>query len=484
MARLRDFDAGERVSGVSAMRGRVLRAIGAEGIGQLLNISIRLLLVPLYLWAWGVEVYGEWLILTALAGLFGLADLGGQLYFINRMTEAWTKRQLDEFQNVFSTGMFFLIISSSILLILAAFALSIPGIPVWLGIKSTDSEVVYWVMLVMCFRMLASLPLGLLLGVFRATGAQATSVMYGNLMLLFQLISASAVLILEGGMVLMALTEVIGLFLVSMLVVFDLRRRLPTEMRLVCMHRPQMNILRLAWGPSLHFLAIQLAMATLIQGSVIVVAKVMGPSEVAIFSTMRTVTNLVTRLLGMLSHSAWPEFTRLNSNGEGNQLQSLFRTILNTSTLMGLLYVGAVELFGSQIFDVWLGNHLLYDSSAMYMMGALVVFTCQWTIGGNLLMATNQHSEYARVQLPVNFFALSLSYYGGLNFGLIGFVGGLLLGQSFVMIFFTAWILTKKSWVKASQSMLANFVFSIIFLTLFYIVIARDAEINLIFFLW
>lgn len=439
------------MTGESAMRGRILRAIGAEGVGQLLNVAVRLLLVPLFLAAWGPQTYGEWLILTAVAGWFSLADLGGQLYFINRMTEAWAQHKLDEFQKIFATGLFFFGVSSAVLMSLAAALLTAPVIPNWLGIQRTDSDVVYWVLIIMCLRVLASLPLGLLLGVYRATGAQATSVMYGNLMLLVQLIAGAAVLMSNGGMVLMALTEVLGLFIVSSVVIFDLRRRMPAGVRLFWPIHPQMSILQNAWSPSLHFLSIQLAMAVMIQGSVIVVAKAMGPLEVVVFSIMRTIANLVSRFLGMMAHSAWPEFTRLHSQGENQRFQELFHTILLASTLAGLLFLGLVQLFGNQLFELWLGKQLPYETQSMLMMGALVVFTNTWTLGGNLLMATNRHHDYARVQLPVNVIALGAAYLGGRAFGMEGFIGGLILGQSVPMTVLTAWMLRRNAWREASR---------------------------------
>lgn len=455
------------MTGESDMRGRILRAIGAEGVGQLLNVAVRLLLVPLFLAAWGPATYGEWLILTAVAGWFGLADLGGQLYFVNRMTEAWAQQKLEDFQKIFVTGLFFFGVSSAVLMSVAAAVLTAPVIPNWLGIERTNTDVVYWVLIIMCLRVLASLPLGLLLGVYRATGAQATSVMYGNLMLLVQLIAGAAVLMSSGGMVLMALTEVVGLFVVSAVVVLDLRRRMPAGVRLFWPIHPQMSILQDAWSPSLHFLGIQLAMAVMIQGSVIVVAKAMGPLEVVVFSVMRTIANLVSRFLGMMAHSAWPEFTRLHSQGETRRFQALFRTILLASTLAGLLFLGSVQLFGSQLFALWLGKQLPYETQSMLMMGALVIFTNTWTLGGNLLMATNRHSDYARVQLPVNMFALGVAYLGGRWFGLEGFIGGLIFGQSVPMIVLTAWMLRRNAWGEASRYLGAQAALVLILLPLY-----------------
>jgi O-antigen/teichoic acid export membrane protein len=208
-------------------------------------------------------------------------------------------------------------------------------------------------------------------------------------------------------------------------------------------------------------------MAVMIQGSIIVLAKAMGPFEVVIFSTMRTIANVVSRFLAMISHSAWPEFTRLYINQESKRLQALFQSILFVSTLAGLLYLGAVQFFGSKVFDLWVGGRLPYETLVMLMMAVLVVLTNQWTLGGNLLMATNRHREYARVQLPVNITALGIAYLGACWLGLEGFIGGLILGQSVPMIILTVRSFRRNFWWDASRSVILQTLLVLMLLPLY-----------------
>ena len=39
----------------------------------------------------------------------------------------------------------------------------------------------------------------------------------------------------------------------------------------------------------------------------------MGPIQVVLFSTLRTMVNLIRSFLDQLSHAAWPEMTRLDA---------------------------------------------------------------------------------------------------------------------------------------------------------------------------
>ena len=436
-----------------SMRGRILRSFGADTLGQVLNVGIRLMLVPLFLSTWGAEAYGEWLILTAVAAWFALGDFGAQLYFINRLTAEWAAGRIDVFQKVLSTGLLLFIIFSGLLLGVALLAVSWLPIGPWLELKTVDHDLIKAILLLMALRFSVSLPFGLFLGIYRAIGIQATSVMYGNLILMIQFVASGLALLAGGGMVLLASLEVVPILLVSIAVIWDLRRRLPKEVRLFALANADRSILRTAISPSLHFLGLQLSMAIIIQGSVIVVAKTLGPVEVAIFSSMRIVANAMSRFMGLLAHAAWPEITRLASLGEDERLAKLFTIILNLAFFVGLCYLVLIVNFGQIVYLWWLNNSLPYDFWVMYLLGCQVVMTVLWTWGGNLLMATNRHEEYARWQFPVNLVALFLSYWGAVEFGLLGAVAGLFAGQLLPMLFIVYFLLKQKGWHQIAFSL-------------------------------
>lgn len=438
------------------MHGRIMRSFGADALGQMLNIGIRLLLVPLFLSTWGAESYGEWLILTAFAAWFSLGDLGGQLYFINRMTADWASGRRKDFQRVYSTGLALFVASSSLLFGAVAVLLAVLPASVWLGLKSLDPELAKAILLLMAFRFSISLPVGLLLGIYRAIGLQATSVMYGNLILMIQFVATALALLSGGGMLLLASLEALPFLLLIPILIWDLRRRMSNEFSLAAFNKADRTIMLSAISPSLHFLVLQLSAALMIQGSVIVLAKTLGPVEVAIFSSMRIVANVMSRFIGMFSHASWPELTRLASLGENEKLSRLFRAILLVALFAGLFYLGLIVNYGEHLYRWWLGGKLPYESTVMFLLSTQVILTVMWTWGGNLLMATNRHEGYSRLQVIVNFIALLLCYFFSLNYGLLGGVIGLFAGQYFPMLFIVIWYLTRNGWSEISRDLVIS----------------------------
>lgn len=446
------------------MRGRILRSLGADTLGQLLNIGIRLMLIPLFLSTWGAAAYGEWLILTALAAWFALGDLGGQLYFINRLTAEWAGGKIDQFQRVLSTALLLFIVISGVMLCIVLLALSWLPLVSWLGVKVVDHDIAKAVLLLMALRFLVSLPFGILLGIYRAIGTQATSVMFGNLVLLLQFVASAVALLAGAGMLFLAALEVLPLVLVLAVVMLDLRRRLPKEVGLFVLSKADKSIFLSAISPSLHFLGLQVSAAMMVQGSILVLAKTLGPIEVATFSSMRTASNVMARFMGMLAHSAWPEITRLASLGQGLDLEKLFRLVLHLALLVGICFLVVIAHSGENLYIWWLNGSLPYDYWAMYLLSCQVVITILWTWGGNLLMATNSHAQYARWQFPVNLLALFLCYYGSVKFGLFGAVAGLFAGQSLPMLCIVAWLLIKKGWHQMARTLVGTALVGLIIL--------------------
>ena len=74
-------------------------------MGQLINIASRIVLVPLFLLAWGADIYGEWLLLSSMVAYLSLTEMGGQSYIVNRMTQAYAGRDDALFRKILHTGL-------------------------------------------------------------------------------------------------------------------------------------------------------------------------------------------------------------------------------------------------------------------------------------------------------------------------------------------------------------------------------------------
>jgi hypothetical protein len=70
----------------AGLKAKLLRNLGANAYGQAITILIQLVSVPLYLHYWGKQLYGEWLILSAIPAYLALSDIGFASVTANDMT--------------------------------------------------------------------------------------------------------------------------------------------------------------------------------------------------------------------------------------------------------------------------------------------------------------------------------------------------------------------------------------------------------------
>jgi len=428
---------------------------------------MRVILVPLFIITWGAEAYGEWLILTAVIVLFSLGDFGGQLYYVNRLTEEWAKKNNAGFQEVFSTGL--CVFLASFLLIFSISVAGIYALPLesWLKLKTITPWELNIIILIMVFRFLIALPIGLFQGVYRAIGLQGISVMYSNIMLLIQFLASIYALLQGASMIWLAFIEVVPYCMVLPLIILDLKRRMPKEFLLTNLRGASYLVFHKSISPSIHFLVLQLSSGLMIQGVILVIASVLGPIEVAIFSSMRIVANVMSRVMGMIANAAWPEVTKLATVHANKKLLQLFKIVQILTLYFGACYVFLIINYGSELFEWWLRGKLPFDFWVMYFLACQVLLGALVTWGSNILMATNNHEEFVRWQLAINLGALGATYIGCVEFGMVGGVI-LLIGAQFIPQALLVYKMqSKNKFNLISKNFLGTLILALVILPLF-----------------
>lgn len=425
----------------STLRSRMIKGLGANLVGQLLNLLSRLALPPLFLHAWGVDIYGEWLLLSSFVAYLSLSDLGGQLYVVNRLTQAHAGRDMDLFRTLLRTGLAIFLVVPAIFFLGFVLFINLYHVESIFGIVKTSHQEVLWVLIVLAFQFLFSLPHGILLGVYRAVGMYPRGVMLGNMIPLLQLVMTALLLWEQSSMLVIAGIQLVPYVLVAVVALIDLEKRFP-ELQ-VCSLRGVSFRLALSFvRPSLYFLIIQLAQMVSIQGSVLAVGAALGSAQVVLFGVLRTMVFSARQILGLLSHPAWPEITRLDALGEKKKLRRLFLIVFNMTMLATLAIATILHLFGNEIFRLWLGDKVPYSQSAMDMFLVYVLFNVLWTTCSHLPMALNRHASLARLSLLASVSGVALAYVGGINFGLEGAVAGMLIGEAV----FVTWYIPLLVW--------------------------------------
>ena len=414
---------------MNGARNNPLRRFRRGALAGLLSSLIgsvdQLVLVPLFLFAWSPELYGEWLTLCAVAAYVVFADLGLSSYVVNRLTQEHAQEAREEFLRTLHSALAFTLTVSAALLVAAVAAALVLPLDALLGIELLDSTGLLVTLIALQFVL--SLPRGLVLGVYRAVGEYDRGAMLANVRRVASCAITALLLAVGATPLVVAAGLILPLIAVLAFALVDLGRR-HAWLRFGVGERVP-GLARTFLRPSVLFLGVQLSLVLVHQGSTIAVGALFGAGAVAAFATTRTLANLVRQLTGTLSNALWPELTRLAAQGRRETLQEVHGVFVKGLTALALTAALFLSEAGPALYGAWTRDALELDPLLFGGFLCLMVAQTPWTSSSYLLLATNRHEELARRQLLAAVAALTLGVSLSAWFGPRGLVLGILCAE-------------------------------------------------------
>lgn len=402
------------------MKARIARAIVSDTLSQIINLVSRVITIPLFISNYGAAIYGEWITIIALTGWLSFADFGGQLYFVNQMTIHSSQDDFKSLQRTYTTGLYTFIFSSVVLFAIFCFIAAMTPILSYFEISALGDQQAKLVLFIITLKLFLDLPGGMLYGLYRSIGKQATSLMWQNLSAIATLGTTLVILSAKLPLVDLAVAEFASALFVYFLACIYIRSFIPKSFTLFSCRFFCRKELAFAASPSFHFLLIQLSSLLSVQGSVLLISHLLGSYQVAVYSTVKVIASLVSRCVGIFSHAVWPEITRLYSLNEKVRLLRLIGYSNIVSFVIGSLYIVALSVFGRQLFHLWISDKLQFNPQIIVQFSLISVLVSITSIFYNLLMATNSHKISSLVTLIATVVGFLLQYPLGLYFSLTG----------------------------------------------------------------
>lgn len=373
------------------LKAKLLRNLGANAYGQLITILIQLVSVPLFLHYWGVELYGEWLILSAIPAYLALSDIGFASVAANDMTmrvaNGDRKGALAVYQSIW------LFISGVSLLVGAVLALAIYNLPVAekFAITHINEVQIRQTLVVLMLYVLVGLQSGVLHAAFRAAGRYAYGTTLGNTVRLAEWVVSMIGLLLGGGVLAIAMltlaTRLLGLLL-TWLMLHKQERWL-----YLGTHAASMQQVRQLLKPAVAFMAFPLGLALSLQGMVLIIGMTLGSAAVVVFSAYRTLTRLLVQVIATLNHSVWPEISAAYGAKQMDLLRQLHRKGSSIALWIALIAVAALAVLGEWFVDVWTRHAFEQNHFLFALLLATTFLNVFWQTSWIVLMATNQHQK-------------------------------------------------------------------------------------------
>jgi O-antigen/teichoic acid export membrane protein len=346
---------------------RLLHGTGAGAVAYGLGIVSNLLLLPLYLRFWSVAVYGEWMALYSVVMYLGNLDFGVTTAAITAARMAHASKDWETFKRVQGTAWAAaLAIAGLGGVVVAILSLFYFHIDRWLGLKVMGHRDARLVFSCLAIALLANIPGRQLIAVYTATGSFAKCQWLYNAYSLLSCITTAVALAAGAGPV--SLAVVISATSLST-IVFSMWLLRRGDARLY--PRLQDSSLRTAHtlaSPTGQYGIWMLASMLTLQGPVIVLSRMLGGPAVALFTTTRTVANVVRGTLVLLRAPLAPELSAVAVLPSKDALRRLFRFTVGIDVAIAISLTAVLWSAGTWLIRFWSHGRISPDPLLLHLL--------------------------------------------------------------------------------------------------------------------
>jgi O-antigen/teichoic acid export membrane protein/GT2 family glycosyltransferase len=406
---------------------RVTHGVLANMLGQVINASGQVLLVPVFLAYWREQLYGEWLSLSAAVAYLSMLDFGMQMFLVNRMNQHYVRQEYKEHTRILHSALLFsLLLSATALALVIPLAVFMP-LEKGFGFSRTPHGTAALVMVLLCMQVVGMIPHGLLSGCYRTIQEYARGQMVNNVRMLSTIALTVLVVAAGGGIVELAATQLAVLALSATWIFGDLRIR--HKEIAVGLSAANLRLAISFLGPSSLFLLIQAAAAVTIQGSVLMVSALFGAASVAVFVPVRTLANLIRQATGALHSALCPEVTALESSRQYQALRNLHLMTSKALVLGSVCAAVFLHFTARNVILLWTHRESIFDARLMDAFLLLLVSQAPWLTSSLVLAASNNHRRLSICYFVSAVAGLGLGIIGAQHFGMPGIVYGIWLAD-------------------------------------------------------
>lgn len=428
-------------SGVS-IAGRVARGLGALSLTAVVQALGQIAIVPVALYAWGKIRYGEWIVLTGLVTVLRLTDLGLQTFVVNRMCANFARGDRAELQRDLSNALRVQIPLVLVIALACALILSVLPLGPLLGLHTITGTGLYLVAMLLIIELLLGVPMGVLAGVYRATGRLARGGVIGACQQFALIVSTVALIAGNAPFITVAVVRVAIGVLVSIWIVYDLQRLYPWLHLFPRDGKWRDGAAMIA--PGLFFILIPLADYLSTQVTLLVVQGSLAGGEVTRLATHRTAVNVAVMASGLLTSSMWPELNSLHACAQRDRLIKAHRSLARLNLwLVGMVAMATLPLL-PLIYPSWTAGRLTVEPWTLAFLVGRIILWGGWSASMILLCAINRQKSVAIALIGTGSLTSILSLWLVPKIGISGAALAQLVGDVCVAAWLIPWLATKE----------------------------------------
>lgn len=382
--------------------------MSANTYSMLTTIISQLAGVLILLHSWGGQLYGEWLVLSAIPIYLSLVNLGYASSIANDMTTRIAHDDQEGTLVAFHSLIALISVTALAAAVIAGIALIIFPVAGWLHLAGLSASSVRWVLILLAIEVLIQLFGGISSAGYRAAGEYGLGATLNATVILFQNVAIWSAA-LSGFGIVGAAVAFLSVRVTGTLIVTGILLRRHPWLRLG-FGRARLGYIRLLLTPSIASLMIPISNALKNQGLLLVVNALLGPISVVMFSVLRTLTRLSLRLVSVVSRSIEPEVARAEGNKNRALQRRLYLAGLRGSLWLSVLAGIALFFFGNVILKVWTYGEVPMHQTLFFLLLVASVISAIWSVPLTMLHALNRHQRAATVYVLSGIIVLVIAW--------------------------------------------------------------------------
>jgi O-antigen/teichoic acid export membrane protein len=406
---------------------RLMLGFLTSWVGKLSSTVIQFVQIPVFLHFWSVPLYGEWMIVNSIPAYLSFSNVGFGSVAGNEMTMLVARDDRDAALRIFQSCWWLIaIICTATIVLLSGTLYYLPASRL-LKLTTLGEADTKWIIFYLGVSVLLGQLEQLLQSAYRAIGRYPYGTFLKNMFSLFAFGCMIAAVILGAGARMTALVFAAVNVAITIFFCFLVRRDIPW-IEYGWQHASIAEIRKLA-RPAFAYMGFPLGNALTLQGSLLAVGYALGPADVVIFSTARTVSRVALQMVQMVNNTFEPEMSIAFGAGNYELTRTLLRRACQLALLVALVLVLVMLSFGPWFLVHWTGGRVPPSRPLLSILLVVVVLYALWSTCGTLMTSTNQHQRLATYYILGTSVACVLCYLLARAYGLYGAAASLLINE-------------------------------------------------------
>lgn len=388
---------------------RIIHGIGANGFGQFITILIQIASVPILISAWGIELYGEWIALSAIPAYLALSDIGlttiaGNTLALNAAESGNEKKMQSVFQSAWAMVSLF----SMSLLMLILLVIWLTDLSELIGLTYIKGAELNLTLLLLFLHVAMCLQTGLIQIPFRVIKRNPFAVTALNVIRLLEW-TVATIAVLSGYTVVAVALSFFVVRLTGNIILYIVMSRLECSLSFGFKFA-NMQTIRTLLRPSLASMCFPLGLSLTMQGFIIMISVTIGSTGVALFSIYRTFTRLPIQIATSINQSVWPELSYAFGENDISKAKVLVLKMLQFGFLLCVLSGFAIYFMGEYIIDLWIPHPLEHNPYLLIALTLTSLAHILWQPFWVAQIAINKHVRFAISFLSISALSLILGW--------------------------------------------------------------------------